>query len=205
MLKRLVDLLTAFMGLVVLLPILAVLCALIKAGSGGPIFYRGIRTGLGGSRFRIFKFRTMIVNSDQVGGSSTADGDARITPVGGWLRKYKLDELPQLINVLLGDMSLVGPRPEVPLYTDMYTPAEKRILTVRPGITDLATLWNPDEGALLAGEPDPEKAYLEKIRPTKIKLQLEYVDRASLATDLKIIFATVGVVGRKAFSGRARA
>lgn len=205
MLKRLIDLLVALLGLVVLFPLLAVLCILIKMGSSGPVFYRGIRTGLGGGKFRIFKFRTMVVNADQIGGPSTADGDARITSVGGWLRKYKLDELPQLINVLAGDMSLVGPRPEVPFYTDMYTPAEKRILTVRPGITDFATLWNPDEGALLAGEPNPEKAYLEKIRPTKIKLQLDYVDKASLATDFKIIFATLGVVGSKAFCRSVRA
>jgi lipopolysaccharide/colanic/teichoic acid biosynthesis glycosyltransferase len=205
MTKRTFDFAAAFLGLVVLSPLLAALCLLIKLGSPGPVFYRGIRTGLGGKTFRIFKFRSMIVNADQIGGSSTADGDVRVTPIGRFLRKYKLDELPQFINVLVGDMSFVGPRPEVPLYTDMFTAEEKRILTVRPGITDWATLWNPDEGALLAGEPDPEKAYLEKIRPTKIKLQLKYVDDASLATDLKIIFATLSVVGRKALHGEARA
>lgn len=204
MLKRSFDLVVALLGLTLLLPVLVVLCVLIRLGSPGPIFYRGIRTGLGGARFRIFKFRTMVVNAEQIGGCSTADGDPRVTKVGRWLRKYKFDELPQLLNVVAGDMSFVGPRPEVPLYTDMYTPAERKILTVRPGITDFATLWNPDEGAQLASEPDPDKAYLEKIRPTKIKLQLEYVARCSMATDLKIIFATLGIVGRKAFTGEAR-
>lgn len=204
MLKRLIDLLAALLGLVVLFPLLAVLCILIKIGSSGPVFYRGIRTGLGGGKFRILKFRTMVVDADQIGGSSTADGDTRITPLGAWLRKRKLDELPQLINVLAGDMSFVGPRPEVPFYTDLYTASEKRILTVRPGITDFATLWNPDEGALLAGESDPDKAYFEKIRPTKIRLQLEYIDKASLSTDLGILFATFGVVGKRALGVRAR-
>lgn len=205
MMKRSFDILAAAAGLAVLFPVLAAIAVLIKAGSTGPVFYRGVRSGLGGKSFKIFKFRTMVVDAEKIGGASTADGDARVTRIGKRLRKYKLDELPQLFNVLLGDMSLVGPRPEVPMYTDLYTSAEKKILGVRPGITDFATLWNPDEGALLAGEPDPEKAYLEKIRPTKIKLQLEYVDKASFFTDLKIILATVGVVGKKALAGRTRA
>lgn len=205
MTKRSFDLILASMGLLILAPFLAILGLLIKVESIGPVFYRGVRTGLGGEIFRIFKFRTMVVNAEHLGGSSTAENDKRITRLGSLLRKYKLDELPQLINVLAGDMSFVGPRPEVPFYTDMYSPAEERILTVRPGITDLATLWNPDEGALLADEPDPDKAYLEKIRPTKIKLQLEYVKTASMTTDLKIIFATLGVVGKKALFGGVRA
>lgn len=196
--KRFVDVLLAAFGLAILGPFLGLLAVLIKTGSPGPAFYRGVRTGLGGKPFRIFKFRTMVVDAERIGGPSTANGDPRVTPIGSVLRKYKLDELPQILNVLTGDMSFVGPRPEVPIYTDLYTEEEKIILSVRPGITDWATLWNPDEGALLAGEPDPEKAYLEKVRPTKIRLQLEYVKNQSVLTDLQIILATMGVVGRKA-------
>lgn len=199
--KRLFDVLGAAAGLIVLSPVIAVICGIIKFGSPGPIFYRGIRTGLDGRPFRIFKFRTMVVDAETLGGASTADGDSRITPVGRLLRKSKLDELPQLMNIVAGDMSFVGPRPEVPLYTDLYTEDEKKILTVRPGITDLATLWNSDEGALLAGEADPEKAYLEKIRPTKIRLQLEYINNRSAISDIRIMLATLGIVGRKILCG----
>jgi lipopolysaccharide/colanic/teichoic acid biosynthesis glycosyltransferase len=133
----------------------------------------------------------MVVNADRLGGFSTADDDPRITRIGKKLRKYKLDELPQLINVFLGDMSLVGPRPEVPHYVSMYTAEEKAILKIRPGITDWASLWNSDEGVMLAGSPDPEKAYMEKIRPEKIRLQLKYVRERSFWIDCKIIWQTV--------------
>jgi lipopolysaccharide/colanic/teichoic acid biosynthesis glycosyltransferase len=132
----------------------------------------------------------MVVNAENIGGPSTADDDPRITGIGKFIRKYKLDELPQLINVLKGEMSVVGPRPEVPFYVNMFTEEEKAILSVRPGITDWASLWNPDEGAILAGSPDPEKAYMEKIRPEKIRLQLKYVRERSFWVDLKIIFQT---------------
>jgi len=133
----------------------------------------------------------MVPNAEAIGGASTADEDPRITRVGRALRRYKLDELPQFINVLTGDMSVVGPRPEVKYYTDMYSETEKALLTVRPGITDWASIWNSDEGAVLAGAADPEKAYQELIRPTKIRLQLKYVRERSFFTDLKIIFLTV--------------
>jgi lipopolysaccharide/colanic/teichoic acid biosynthesis glycosyltransferase len=139
----------------------------------------------------MFKFRTMIVDAEKKGGSCTADDDPRLTNFGRKLRKYKLDELPQLFNVFKGDMSLVGSRPEVQHYTDMYTDEEKAILSVRPGITDWATLWNPDEGAVLAGAEDPEEAYRRLIRPTKIKLQLQYVRERSFAKDLKIILQSL--------------
>lgn len=201
--KRLFDVCLSLCGIVLLSPVLVAIAVAIKLGSRGPVFYRGRRTGLNGTAFHIFKFRTMVSNAEKIGGPSTADGDPRVTAIGRFLRKYKLDELPQLFNVFSGEMSIVGPRPEVPVYTDLFTQEEKRILSVRPGITDWATLWNPDEGALLAGEPDPEKAYLEKVRPTKIKLQLKYVDNPSMAADLKIVFSTLGVVVRKA-SGRER-
>ena len=136
----------------------------------------------------------MVVNAEKIGGPSTPDDDPRITRIGRKLRKYKLDELPQLFNVFLGEMSLVGPRPEVKCYTDMFTAEEKAILSVRPGITDWASIWNPDEGSILAGAADPEAAYLELIRPTKVKLQLKYVREQSLATDLKILWETMMVL-----------
>ena len=145
----------------------------------GPIFYRGERVGRDGKLFRIYKFRTMVVDAEKLGGPSTADDDPRITKIGRHLRKYKLDELPQLMNVFKGEMSFVGPRPEVQHYVDMFTEEEKAILNVRPGITDWASLWNPDEGALLKGSKDPEREYMEKIRPQKLKLQLRYVKEKS--------------------------
>ena len=132
-----------------------------------------------------------MADAEKIGGPSTADDDPRITKLGRFLRKYKLDELPQLINVLRGEMSLVGPRPEVQHYVDMFTEEEKAILNIRPGITDWASLWNPDEGAILAGSHDPEKAYMEKIRPQKLKLQLKYVRKHSFWIDLKIILLTL--------------
>jgi lipopolysaccharide/colanic/teichoic acid biosynthesis glycosyltransferase len=188
--KRLFDLAAALVGLVVLSPLMGMISLLIKGGDRGPIFYRGRRVGRFGKPFRIFKFRTMVVDAEKRGGPSTPGDDPRITPLGRWLRKYKLDELPQLLNVLAGDMSLVGPRPEVQHYTDMFSEEEKAILSVRPGITDWASIWNSDEGAVLAGAADPEKAYLELIRPSKLKLQLAYVRNHSFKTDLKIIWLT---------------
>lgn len=155
------------------------------------MYYRGVRVGLDGRLFRIFKFRSMVVNADRIGPSSTAAEDPRITRIGRWIRAYKLDELPQLLNVLAGDMSFVGPRPEVKKFTDMYTVEEKAILTVRPGITDWASIWNSDEAALLAGAPDPDKAYLELIRPEKLRLQLKYVRERSFMMDIQIILLTL--------------
>jgi lipopolysaccharide/colanic/teichoic acid biosynthesis glycosyltransferase len=192
--KRLFDIVFALLGLVLTLPLFAVIALLIKRDSEGPVFYRAPRVGKDGKPFKMLKFRTMVANADKIGGPSTANDDPRITRVGRFLRRYKLDELPQLINVLKGEMSFVGPRPEVQQYVDMYTEEEKAILTVKPGITDWASLWNSDEGAVLAGSPDPEKAYLELIRPTKIKLQLEYVRKRSFLTDLGILLRTVMAV-----------
>ncbi len=172
-------------------PVLLFIAWRIKKENSGPVFYRGIRIGRYGKPFRIFKFRTMVPDAERRGGLSTADDDPRITRTGGFLRKYKIDELPQLINILKGDMSFVGPRPEVKHYVDMFTEREKAILSVRPGITDWASLWNPDEGGVLAGSPDPERTYLEKIRPTKIDLQLRYVRERSFWIDLQIILKTI--------------
>jgi len=194
MLKRLFDIIFSAIGLLFLSLVLLVIAYRIKNEDGGPVFYRGVRVGWYGKSFKIFKFRTMVVNAENMGASSTSDDDARITSIGKFLRKYKLDELPQLFNVLVGDMSLVGPRPEVKKFTDLYTEKEKVILSVRPGITDWASLWNPDEGAILKGSADPDKDYLEKIRPEKIRLQIKYVRERSFWVDLKIIFQTIKVI-----------
>jgi len=191
MLKRTFDFVSSLIGLILVSPILLTIAILIKKEDGGPVFYRGVRVGRFGNPFRIFKFRTMVLNAEKLGGPSTADDDPRITRVGKFIRKFKLDELPQLINVLKGEMSIVGPRPEVQMYVDMFTGEEKAILSVRPGITDWASIWNPDEGAILAGSADPEKTYMEKIRPEKIRLQLKYVRERSFWNDLRIIAQTI--------------
>ncbi|MBI2574131.1 MAG: sugar transferase [Candidatus Wildermuthbacteria bacterium] len=192
MIKRLLDIAGSLFGLILLSPFFALAAFLIAKESPGPVLYRGVRVGEHGVLFRMFKFRTMVRNADQIGGPSTAGDDPRLTKVGVALRKYKLDEFPQLINVFRGEMSLVGPRPEVPFYVNMMTDEEKRIiLSVKPGITDLASLWNIDEGAVLHGTPDPEKAYQEKIWPEKKRLQMKYVMEQSFVGDLKIIFRTL--------------
>ncbi len=195
--KRLLDIIASVFGLLASSPLLVVLAVWIKLDSPGPLFYRGWRVGRGGRPFRIFKFRSMVVNAEKTGVSSTSDGDARVTVSGRFIRKWKLDELSQLINVLRGDMSLVGPRPEVQRYVDMYTEEERAILGVRPGITDWASIWNADEGAVLAGAADPDRAYEELIRPTKLRLQLEYVRRHNLWIDAKILAYTLLKIVRK--------
>lgn len=192
--KRVFDFIFSLFGLLILNPIFIFISFKIMYEDSGPVFYRGERIGLHGQPFCIFKFRTMLVDAEKLGASSTSDDDQRITSIGKFLRKYKLDELPQLINVLVGDMSLVGPRPEVKKFTDMYTDEEKVIMGVRPGITDWASLWNPDEGALLKGSTDPDKDYLEKIRPEKIRLQLKYVREWSFWTDIEIILLTLKTI-----------
>lgn len=192
--KRLFDFTTAFLALVLLWPVLLIIALFVKATSPGPAFYCGKRAGRQGKIFKMYKFRTMVADADRLGGSCTSESDARVTRSGYWLRKFKLDELPQLLNVLVGDMSLVGPRPEVQEYVQLFTPEERAILSVRPGITDWASLWDRDEAQALAGHPDPERAYLELIRPEKIRLQLEYVRRRSFLTDLSILFATLRIL-----------
>jgi len=192
MIKRIIDILGAGFGLAVLSPVFLFVAAKVKMTDGGPVFYMGERAGKGGKYFKMFKFRTMVANADKIGGPSTASDDPRLTKIGLFLKKYQLDELPQLINVFCGDMSLVGPRPEVKMYVDMMTPEEKGvILSVRPGMTDYASLWNFHEGEILAGSADPEKAYMEKIRPKKLELQMKYVRERSLQADMGIIFKTV--------------
>lgn len=191
MAKRIFDIMLSGIGLILFSPIILAIAIIIKTTSPGTIFYRGERVGLHGNIFRIFKFRSMVIDADKTGVSSTSKEDARITPIGHFVRKTKLDEIPQLINVLIGNMSLVGPRPEVKKFTDMYTDDEKILLTIRPGITDYASIWNSDEAELLVGSVDPDKDYLEKIRPEKIRLQLKYLREMSLLVDMKIIFLTI--------------
>ena len=194
--KRSFDIAFSVLGLAVLSPILLSIAWCIKNEDGGPVFYRGVRVGLHGKPFRIYKFRTMVVKAEKMGPSSTSEGDPRITGVGRWIRKHKLDELPQLLNVFLGDMSFVGPRPQVKWAVDLYTSAEKAILTVRPGITDYASLRFANEAEILKGSKDPDQAYLEKIHPEKMRLSLEYVRNRSFWLDLKLIFLTVGNILR---------
>jgi lipopolysaccharide/colanic/teichoic acid biosynthesis glycosyltransferase len=189
--KRLFDIVGAMVGLAAISPLIGWLAWRIKIEDGGPIFYRGIRSGLNGKPFRIYKFRTMVLNADKIGPSSTSEDDLRITKIGRFLRAHKLDELPQLINVLLGDMSFVGPRPQVPWTVDLYDDKEKVILSVRPGITDYASLHFSNEGEILKGSTDPDKDYMEKIHPLKTKLAMKYVNKNSLFVDVKIIMKTL--------------
>lgn len=192
--KRALDLGTASLGLFLLSPVMFGAAVAIRLGSPGPVLYRGLRVGCNSKSFHVLKFRTMVVDADRIGGSCTADDDQRITPVGRLLRKTKLDELPQLINVLKGEMSLVGPRPEIKEFTRLYDARQQQILTLRPGITDFATIWDSDEGAKLAGAADPEKAYLETILPTKLQLQLKYLETRSFWVDVKLLVRTVALV-----------
>jgi len=191
MIKRCFDIVLASIGLILFTPLFLYIALRIYKEDKGSIFYRGERVGLRGKPFRIYKFRTMVVNAEKIGPASTSDDDPRITKIGRFLRKYKLDELPQLINVLKGEMSFVGPRPEVPSEVATYNEEERKILSVRPGITDWASLTYHNEGEILKGAEDPHQAYREKIRPGKIKLAMKYVDKQSFFIDLRIIMDTL--------------
>ncbi len=197
MLKRLFDIVASAIGLIVFSLLLAAIAVWVKLDSKGPVFYRGQRGGRGGHPFRIFKFRSMVTDADRVGGPSTSDDDPRVTRSGRFIRRCKLDELTQLINVLLGQMSLVGPRPEVVAKVREFNHEERKTLELRPGITDWASIWNADEGGLLAGAPDPDEAYEKVIRPTKLELQLFYCQTRTLFVDFKIILFTLLKVVRK--------
>jgi lipopolysaccharide/colanic/teichoic acid biosynthesis glycosyltransferase len=192
--KRSFDATLAATALVILSPLIGALALAIKAGSSGPIFYRGKRVGLDGREFDMLKFRTMVVDADKIGGSSTPEDDPRVTPIGKKLRRYKLDELPQLWNVVTGQMSFVGPRPQVKWAVDLYSPEERTILGVRPGITDEASLKFSNEAEILKGSKDPDKDYIEKIHPEKMRLSLEYVRNRSFSGDLSIIARTAGAI-----------
>jgi lipopolysaccharide/colanic/teichoic acid biosynthesis glycosyltransferase len=189
--KRLFDVAVSAAALVVFAPLMAIIAVWIVLDSPGGVLYHGVRAGRGSKPFRILKFRTMVPDAESVGGPTTGHGDRRITQSGRFLRRFKLDELPQLINVLKGEMSIVGPRPQVLSYTDKYNDEFRDILSVRPGITDWASIWNADEAAVLAGAQDADRAYDILINPTKLRLQLQYVRTWSVVTDLRIIYYTL--------------
>ena len=190
--KRIFDLFFTSLGLLVLWPLLLLVVIIIKLTDGGQVFFRQERVGLKGKRFRIWKFRTMVPNAEQIGQSLTVGRDPRITPIGHWLRKSKLDELPQLFNVMTGEMSLVGPRPEVPKYVQLYPPQLRPVLDRVPGITDPASIRYRDENDVLASAVDPERVYIDTIMPEKARINLDYAARASVATDFVVIFQTFG-------------
>jgi lipopolysaccharide/colanic/teichoic acid biosynthesis glycosyltransferase len=190
-LKRCFDVAMASLGIVALAPLMAASALFIRFGSPGPVFYRGWRAGRFGRPFRIFKFRTMVPDAELIGGSETPDDDPRITKTGVFLRRYKLDEFPQLFNVLLGQMSLVGPRPEVLQEVAAYTPRERGLLLVRPGITDWASIKFHHEGRITRGSDDPHRVYHEVIRPEKVRLGLAYVEHHTFLIDCQIILRTL--------------
>ena len=192
--KRLFDITASGLGLLVLSPLFLILAVWIKLDSPGPVFYRQVRVGRGNKDFRLFKFRSMRVGSDKKGLITVGGHDPRVTRSGYYIRKYKLDELPQLINVFIGDMSLVGPRPEVRKYVDLYTPEQLHVLDVRPGITDMASIRYRNENELLELAADPEQYYPDAVMPDKLRINLEYIADHSFIKDLKIIFMTFKAV-----------
>ena len=187
--KRCLDCILAGCAILVLWPLFLLIAVGVKVSSDGPVIYKGLRTGLNDTDFYIFKFRTMVVNAESLGGPSTAENDPRFTRLGKMLRAKKLDELPQFFNVIFGDMALVGPRPQVRFYTDKYSVNERKILTMRPGITDLASLYFSDMDKTL-GDGDVDLVYMKKIEPLKNKLRLRYVEEASMMLDVRIIIET---------------
>lgn len=199
--KRALDIMGSAITLIVGLPLMAIIAALIKAEDGGDVFFSQDRVGQRGRLFRIWKFRTMSAGSSD-SPQITAVSDKRITRTGAWLRRHKLDELPQLYNVLIGDMSLVGPRPEVPKYVALYSPEERKVLDMRPGLTDRASLLFLNESELLAVAPDAERLYIERIMPAKLRINLAYAKEASLMQDIKILAETVRRLGGVIFSSR---
>lgn len=194
--KRFFDVLASGIGLIVLSPIILILAIWIKLDSKGPVFYRQVRVGRYNKDFRIFKLRSMRVGADKGSQVTIGGHDPRVTRSGYFIRKFKFDELPQLINVLLGDMSLVGPRPEVRHYVDYWTPEQMHVLDVRPGITDPASIKFRNENELMEKAEDPEKYYIEVIMQEKIRLYLEYVEKQSFFYDITLIFKTLWVVAR---------
>lgn len=195
--RRAFDVAAAAAGLVLLAPLFLAVAIAIRATSPGPVFFRQERVGQGGRTFRIHKFRTMRQDAEAAGAQLTVAGDARVTRVGAWLRATKIDELPQLIDVLQGTMALVGPRPEVPRYVAAYTTEQRRVLEVRPGITDPASIAYRDESAVLAAAADPERAYLADVMPRKLAINLAYQARRTLASDVGVIFATLARIVRR--------
>ncbi len=192
--KRLFDIICSLFGLAVLSPLLLLTALWVKLDSNGPVFYRQLRVGQYGKEFHILKFRSMYVDSDKHGLITVGGRDPRVTHAGYYIRKYKLDELPQLINVLIGDMSFVGPRPEVRKYVDLYTPDQRHVLDVRPGITDAASIKYRNENDLLATASDPDRYYTEVIMPDKLRINLEYVAHHSVWGDIQLICQTLNSI-----------
>lgn len=189
--QRLLDLIVASVGLFVLSPVLLAIALTVMLDNGRPVIFRQTRVGRHGRDFGMLKFRSMVIDAERQGGSLTLADDQRVTRIGRWLRRFKLDELPQLVNVLVGDMSLVGPRPEVRRYVDLYDLEQRRVLDLRPGVTDPASLAYYDEGDLLSRSLDPEGTYVAEIMPRKIAMNLAYAARASVRNDLEVIVRTV--------------
>lgn len=192
--KRAMDIVLSACALAVLWPLLLLIALAIWIDDPGPVFYRQVRVGRNGKTFRIFKFRSMVMDADKKGLAITVGRDSRITRVGAVLRKTKLDELAQLLNVILGQMSFVGPRPEVPKYVELYTPYQRQVLLVRPGITDYASIAYRNENDLLAGAPNPEAMYIEQIMPDKIELNMKYLREISPLADIRLILKTIVAV-----------
>jgi lipopolysaccharide/colanic/teichoic acid biosynthesis glycosyltransferase len=188
--KRVFDVVFSFVGLVFLAPLLVFIIVLMKGTSIGPILYRQVRVGKNNNDFLIFKFRTMDVDADKLGLLTVGGRDPRITKLGYYLRKFKLDELPQLANVLIGDMSLVGPRPEVRKYVNLYNKVQMQVLNVRPGITDLASIEFRNENELLSNQGDPDRYYIEVIMPEKLKINIAYIKESNLFKDIWVIIKT---------------
>jgi lipopolysaccharide/colanic/teichoic acid biosynthesis glycosyltransferase len=196
--KRLFDLVLSSVLLLFFAPFLLLFALLIGISSRGGVFYKQIRVGLHGKLFHIFKFRTMYPDADKRGLLTVGQRDPRVTPLGFYLRKYKIDELPQLLNVWLGDMSMVGPRPEVAYYTALYNSEQRRVLSIKPGITDYASIEYADENTLLAQSDDPETCYITEIMPAKLALNARYIAEQSTMTDLKIMALTVAkILGKR--------
>ena len=195
--KRLFDLFFSFVGISLFLPVGALIALIIKIEDGGPIFYVQERVGQGARDFKMIKFRTMIRDADKIGSAITIGNDSRITRVGRCLRRFKLDEFPQLFNVLKGEMSFVGPRPEVPKYVALYNDTEREVLNLVPGITDPASIIYRNENEILGKFGDPEKHYVEKIMPDKIRINLEYAKKANVLSDIFVILQTIGLLFKK--------
>jgi lipopolysaccharide/colanic/teichoic acid biosynthesis glycosyltransferase len=192
--KRLFDIFFSIIGLLILLIPFLIISLLIILDSKGGVFYKQVRVGKDGADFKLFKFRSMRTDADKAGLLTVGGRDSRITRMGYSLRKYKIDELPQLINVLIGDMSLVGPRPEVRKYVDLYNEEQKQVLSVRPGITDYASIEYSNENELLGKAENPEEVYINEIMPAKLELNLKYIAEQGILTDFKIIFRTIGKI-----------
>lgn len=195
-LKRGFDFIASTIGFILISPALLIISILIKLTSEGPVLFKQKRVGRYGKEFNILKFRTMVVNAEKLGKQITVGNDSRITKIGAFLRKYKLDELPQLINVIKGDMSLIGPRPEVPKYVALYNENQRKVLDVRPGITDYASIEYRDENSILAKVNNPEEYYINVIMPHKIDLNMKYIEKNNVLIDIGIIFKTIFNIGK---------